>query len=859
MTALQEIVPNPEHEVQEVDGNSQEDPCETTKELFRRNESPRKDEIPVLTTTPKSSKTPNSSPKTGTPIDRPVIKQSTMSKKDDATKKKSNSGIPLRLKSAGNPAARTKTGTYRHSTMTSNLGSVINRNTLEVQFINNKKRLLQLHAELLDKQRPLVDMHKSLLRTKKQLEDLGKKVVLEDLKIISLKTGDNKMDGAGENPVAETAMTLKSSLDNVLDTCVKVCKKCFVKRDHVVKVLENMSKSLSDPSIFESELDELKREKGELEKFIENTVKENGKKIEELITDWQKTVKTKALTDEVISKIDELEETVRQQQKAISDAEDNLHSITRKFEDKKNTYEKTIAEMHDKTNKLEEELKKEKKTANDNLMKSRNLRSKVTELEIKTKEAEEKNHESSKKLAQLQDQIRKKEIQWLKEKDDFKKNEALLQQKFTEKQSQFDTRCLINITLKALNELIMPSVLKDMEHMQKTAEKQQQNFYRTVETQLEIKEQELMLLDKEKEVLAEKSARLEEQLEEMKKQVEAKDREIDQLSIKAESVPAIEYRPNENQWMEVVEYKQKLIEVQNTIKQQSDQISKMQSSLKAHAQLAAALKLEKDNAVKYSAKLRDILQEARDEIEYKNRTIYKIHEKLMLKEKACEKLKTELNEYETSADFVGDRWNKNRCQICMSSLSGEKYTECSSCLGAEVGKSSSSSPQYVSESLIGMSVKKVDHLRARLDNLKKMKLPIYPGKKQFNIDYSWSNQSCQNKAVSNSLHKQIELRGKLYQILQKHADQSCEDFINLLKLTVSNGAKGSSDNELKPSNMTHKTDDTVNSRFAPRHFSSKIKITKSYNTISQFNAPPFNQIYDKLNESLMLNDDDVSF
>lgn len=54
--------------------------------------------------------------------------------------------------------------------------------------------------------------------------------------------------------------------------------------------------------------------------------------------------------------------------------------------------------------------------------------------------------------------MRRKEIQWMKEKDELKKNEALLQQRFAEKQSQFDTRCIVNITLKALNELIMPSV-----------------------------------------------------------------------------------------------------------------------------------------------------------------------------------------------------------------------------------------------------------------------------------------------------------------------------------------------------------------------------------------------------------------
>lgn len=148
-----------------------------------------------------------------------------------------------------------------------------------------------------------------------------------------------------------------------------------------------------------------------------------------------------------------------------------------------------------------------------------------------------------------------------------------------------------------------------MEQLHRSEEIQQQNYTRNFETQLEIKDQEFTILEKEKEALADKSRDLEDQLEELKKQLEMKDKEIDDLSVKSKPTTAIEYGPNDNQWMELMEYKQKIANVENTIKHQNDQISKMQHSLKAHAKLAAALKMEKDNAIKYSAKLREVLQE----------------------------------------------------------------------------------------------------------------------------------------------------------------------------------------------------------------------------------------------------------
>jgi uncharacterized coiled-coil DUF342 family protein len=453
-TIHQEIVAKPEQEAQEVDGSSQESSCETTKELFRREPTPARDELPL----PEPPRIPTPTTKSA----KPTTKSSPPAKKDAAAaaKKKSNSGIPLRLKSGSNaPKSPKGTGTYRHPSGQT-LGPVINKNTLEVQFMNNKKRLLQLHSELVDKQRPLLEMHKSLLRTKKQLEELGKKVVLEELKIVSLKTDDlrNQLDGAGENPAAETAMNLKNSIEKALEACVKVCKKCIVKRDIVVRMLESASKSAMEPSEIEAEVEDLKKEKEELEQSVETIMNENEKKIEDLINNWQKSMKMRNLSEEVTLKITDLEDTIKQQQKTIQDCEDNIHNLTRKLDEKKSTYEKTISELQEKTTKLEEDLKKEKKVGNENLMKSRTMRSKVTDLETKAKEAEEKSTDMSNKLKQLQEQMRRKEVQWMKEKDDFKKNEALLQQKFTEKQSQFDTRCLVNITLKALNELIMPSV-----------------------------------------------------------------------------------------------------------------------------------------------------------------------------------------------------------------------------------------------------------------------------------------------------------------------------------------------------------------------------------------------------------------
>lgn len=148
-----------------------------------------------------------------------------------------------------------------------------------------------------------------------------------------------------------------------------------------------------------------------------------------------------------------------------------------------------------------------------------------------------------------------------------------------------------------------------MELLQKNTELHSENKFRNLETQLEIREQEFAALEKNRNELAEKCNNLEKEIQSMKKHLEAKDKEIMELKNKVEDIPVLELKESENHWIEMMETKQKLSESESNIEHLKEQINKMQSSLKSHAKLAAAVKLEKDKAIEYSNKLREVLQE----------------------------------------------------------------------------------------------------------------------------------------------------------------------------------------------------------------------------------------------------------
>lgn len=126
---------------------------------------------------------------------------------------KASSSIPLPVKSPKS-ASPTKVSSHilsRNLSKHSRPGSatltrpsqVTNRHTLEIQFINKKKRLNLLKKDLIEKQKPVLDLYQNLLQIKKRLEELGKVVQLEEVKLLPYNVAEEKVQevptgGGGE-------------------------------------------------------------------------------------------------------------------------------------------------------------------------------------------------------------------------------------------------------------------------------------------------------------------------------------------------------------------------------------------------------------------------------------------------------------------------------------------------------------------------------------------------------------------------------------------------------------------------------------------------------------------------------------
>lgn len=150
------------------------------------------------------------------------------------------------------------------------------------------------------------------------------------------------------------------------------------------------------------------------------------------------------------------------------------------------------------------------------------------------------------------------------------------------------------------------SRLKALKETQAQEKEEEANNKKLFEKKLHEKENKLSEIEKEKKAFVQKTKNLEEQVEQIKKQLEDKEQEIKNLNKKIESDKVDDFSA---QTKKLSENKGEIADVQITLEQQKQQIIKMQNSLQAHTKLAAALKVEKDNAIKYSERLRNILEE----------------------------------------------------------------------------------------------------------------------------------------------------------------------------------------------------------------------------------------------------------
>lgn len=155
------------------------------------------------------------------------------------------------------------------------------------------------------------------------------------------------------------------------------------------------------------------------------------------------------------------------------------------------------------------------------------------------------------------------------------------------------------------------SVFLQIRKLKKTQEQEKiEEFNNKTTLEKKLQEKDVEIVEKEKEIisLAEKAKQLEDHVERMRKQLQEKEDETKNLNAKLELVSVANCKISE-QTNDVLEAQSKITDLQNILEKQTQQISQMQNSLQAHTKLAAGLKIEKDNAIKYSKKLRDILEE----------------------------------------------------------------------------------------------------------------------------------------------------------------------------------------------------------------------------------------------------------
>lgn len=418
---------------------------------------------------------------------KPLVKRDANRSSLPSSVSKPLSSIPLPVKS---PKSATPTKVPSHilsrnfskhsrpgSASLTRPNQVTNKHTLEIQFINKKKRLSQLKKDLVEKQKPVLDLYQNLLQIKKRLEELGKVVQLEEVKLLPYNEDEDKIQevttgGGGETISPEVVMSMQTSIEEIPKTLMDICKNLLGRRAVIVDLLDSVTKSEVDVGDLSDKIETLKTEGTQLQNNLDAIINEHEKKIRELVVNWQTLLNDKRSMNTNV-KIGDLEEKLKSQEQLTQESNQMLLELQRKLDEKRVSHERVQADLNSNIHalknhilKLEQELELEKKSVadfknrnNTNAQNSKMLRSKIADLDTQNKNLEIANAELSKKIKLTQDQMKHKEAQWTKEKDELSKNlkhQEHLLQKLTADKNKFETRCLIHITLRAFSEFLVP-------------------------------------------------------------------------------------------------------------------------------------------------------------------------------------------------------------------------------------------------------------------------------------------------------------------------------------------------------------------------------------------------------------------
>ncbi|XP_044748786.1 myosin-10-like isoform X2 [Coccinella septempunctata] len=332
-----------------------------------------------------------------------------------------------------------------------------NKHTLEMQFLNKHKKLVQYKKELLEKQRPVMDLYQNLLEIKKQLAEFGKCVELEEIKLVALDEPKKQSDHpCGDVLNQEIVQNMKTSIENIPKQLMGVCQNLVGRRAAIVELLESVSQADIGPTELADKIETLKDEGRELKNSLDVLIAQSEERITELVKNWYILLDSKNQETSNI-KSDEYESQIKQKDAMLQESKQVILDLQKKLEEKRNLHEKTICECEitvkeytENIRKLNHELECERRSMqevktrnNSNGQALKTLRVKLNETESKLKDAEGKNTDLSKKLKTSQDQLRQKENAWSKEKDEMQKNireQEKLLSKLTDDRNSFQTR-----------------------------------------------------------------------------------------------------------------------------------------------------------------------------------------------------------------------------------------------------------------------------------------------------------------------------------------------------------------------------------------------------------------------------------
>ncbi|KAJ8936875.1 hypothetical protein NQ314_012139 [Rhamnusium bicolor] len=280
---------------------------------------------------------------------------------------KPSSSIPLPVKSPksppskvpSQPLSRSINRSSRPSSVTLNRTSqVTNKHTLEIQFINKKKRLGLLKKDLVEKQKPVLDLYQNLLQIKRRLEELGKVVQLEEVKLMpynEIQDSAAEVDGRGENISPEVVVGMQSSIEEIPKTLMEICKNLLSRRAVIVDLLESVTKSEVDVGDLSDKIETLKVEGTQLQNNLDAIISEHEKKINELVINWQALLNDKKSMN-TNSKIEDLEDKLKAQDKLTQESNQVILDLQRKLDDKRSSHEKSVAELNNVIYTLKEQI-----------------------------------------------------------------------------------------------------------------------------------------------------------------------------------------------------------------------------------------------------------------------------------------------------------------------------------------------------------------------------------------------------------------------------------------------------------------------------------------------------------------------